>query len=408
WWFLFYSLSPFDDIFTVSFAMAAFYFMEKALREGRRIDFAWAGFWAGAGVMTYISGRLIPVMVAAALGGIFLSLRPAKFLQRYGKFLVLSGLFLLWILGPFILFMAHNPDEFFGRSRELSVFNQVHLTGNVFLPAIYFFWSLVSLFHASPQVDPRFNLPGNCEIDPFTGFLALVGLEVLIVSAFRFKGRFFWYAASGVFFGIVANAFAVQGSTPNPGYTNDQRFFIVLPFMMMVLAAGLDWMGTRLARAPRAFRRAALVLLLLLLGGAAAVNGKVYYWGFQHSPGIWSSLGFNHMKAAEAALGYSPRCHVLVQAMSDSSVFEFLTYGKMPFRQYQGVPIPNQVTKNVAVVFSPWDWSGWGEILQAYPRAIVTDFKDPWNGPAVKVVEIPLADILASQRKMKTLGPALP
>ena len=75
---------------------------------------------------------------------------------------------------------------------------------------------------------------------------------------------------------------------------------------------------------------------------------------------------------------------------------------------YSGVPITNAVTKNVAVVFSPWDWTGYGEISKAYPHTSFTAFKNPWDEPAIEVAEIPLADIQASQKKMKTLGPALP
>ena len=338
WWFLFYSLSPFDDIFTVCFGTATFYFLERAMREGRRIDFWWAGLLAGASVMTYISGRLIPVMAVAALCGIILFLRPAKFWATYGRSVLIFFLALFWFLGPFIIFVSRDPDQFFGRARELSIFNQVHLTGNYFLPLINFCWSLIDLFRASPQADPRFNIPGNCEVDPFTGILVLVGLQVLIVSAFKFRGRFFWYAASGVFFGIVANAFAVQGSTPNPTYTNDQRYFIILPFLMMVAAAGLDWLMGLFSKYPLALKRFGILVLVLLVAGAALLNGKVYYKDFPSDRGLWSSLGFNHMKAAEAGLAYYPRCHVLVQANTNSSVFQFLTYDRIKFRLTTGFP----------------------------------------------------------------------
>jgi hypothetical protein len=408
WWFLFYSLSPFDDIFTVTFGIGTFYFMEKALREGKRRDFWWAGFLAGASVMTYISGRLIPVMAVAALAGIAVIQRPPKFWATYGRSILLFFLAFLWFLGPFIIFIWHQPDQFFGRARELSIFNQVKMTGNYTLPFRNFFWSLVSLFHASPAVDPRFNIPGNCEVDPFTGIVVLLGLQTLVVSAFRFKGRFFWYVTSGVFFGIVANAFAVQGSTPNSDYTNDQRYFIILPFLMMLAAAGLDWVIGLFANYPIVLRRVGILVLALFLAGAAFLNGKVYYSDFPNNRGLWSSLGFNHIKAAEAGLAYYPRCHLLVQANSDSSVFEFITYNRVKFTQYSGVPITNAVSRNVAVVFSPWDWTGSAEIVKAYPHTTFTDFHDPWGDRAIQVAEIPLADIQASQKKLKALGPALP
>ena len=67
------------------------------------------------------------------------------------------------------------------------------------------------------------------------------------------------------------------------------------------------------------------------------------------------------------------------------------------------------MTKNVAVVFSPWDWNGFGEISKTYPHVSWAAFKNPWDEPAIQVAEIPLADIQAARRKPKdVMGPALP
>ena len=207
WWFLFYSLSPFQDILVAFWVVLAFYFLAKALKEGRKLDYALAGLFIGFSEMEYLPGRLVGPMVAVAVGGILL-VEGKKFWEDHGRYLVLTLLSALWLAGPFIFYVFDNLSLVLGRSRELSLFNEIQRTGHYGLLFKKTFWTFVSFLHHNDGADPRF-----CSVGPMVDYIssALMFFGLILVLT-HLKRRVSWYALGGFIFGVAANALAIAGT----------------------------------------------------------------------------------------------------------------------------------------------------------------------------------------------------
>ena len=404
WWFLFYSLSPFHNILVVLYEILAFYCLERAFRSGQKIFFALAGLFLGLSVLGYLPGRLVPVMAAAVI--LVSAWAEGKTLwKNRWPYIGLLFLVFLWVAGPFLFMIIDNPGEFFGRSKELSLFNEIQRTGNYFLLIQRFFWTLMSFFWPGDEFDNRFDLPGNTLLDPIAGLLFFLGLGWTLLY---WRKRSSWQALSGFAFGMAANALAIQGPNPNPGYINPMRFFLIIPFLFFMIAQAVDGFSAA-GWKKGARKRLGAVLLVLACLGSALWNGRVFYVRLHQSPDAWSSLGFNHIQAADFIKANYPRCHILIDWETDSSIVQVLTYHRIPYKVLPGdltAPLPYRVDKNVMILFNP-GLKGQDQISKIYPHAVWGQIKAPWGYPEAMTIEITKEDIEASQKGM-SLTESLP
>jgi hypothetical protein len=407
WWYLFYSLSPFQDILVVFWTILTFYFLARALKSGRKIDFWWTGIFLGFCEMEYLPGRLVVAMVVMTLLGIFL-VEGVGFLKKNITYLFLTGLSCLWLSGPFIFYIFNNFSTFMSRSKELSLFNEIARTGNIALIPEKFFWTILSFFHRSDAFDPRFCAPGPM-IDPFSGWLIAIGM---LLAAIHWKKRTSWFALGGLFFGLVTNALAIQGPNPNVQYVNGQRYFVVVPFLFFTASWAMDWFLSFLYPLKSGIKRGGMVLLGLVVAGAVYWNSVIYYSSFRdfqkYGDTYWNSLGFNHIQVADFINANYPRCHILVDWQYNSSTVQVITRPRMDLKVIDDkikIPIDYQVTKNLLMIFIPNDFPNLeAEIRKVYPRAVWGSLKSPQGSVNVMTVEISQEDIKALQKKLTLEG----
>ncbi|MGH7739841.1 MAG: ArnT family glycosyltransferase, partial [bacterium] len=296
WWNLYFSFSPFHNMFTVFFETATLYFLLRSLREGKRWLFLVSGLFMAASVMSYLPGRLVPGMVFLILLILALT-RGKKFIRAYWVPVSFMLFAFFWMVSPFIVFCVHNPGDFIGRTQELSVLKVMERTGDWFFPVKSCFFTFFTFFWPNTELDPRFGIPGVPILDAFAGGLVLLGLLLsLFTGAIRMR-VLLWV---GLAVGMATNAFAVQGTQPLDGYFNPMRCFITIPFLFLAAALALEWILQKAKRLPMAGRA---ILIFLILAGvifSAAANGQTYFTKFSKDPGLWASLGFNHLLAAKA------------------------------------------------------------------------------------------------------------
>ena len=212
WWNLFYSLSVFSHIFTVFFEILAFLYLAKALKEGGKPYFIWAGFFLALSSMTHYSGRLVPIIAAMSLS-VYCLVDTKKNLKAYGRHFLLSCLSFLWLAGPFLVFLARNPNEIYGRAEELITLRSGHglaayvrVLERIATTFYSFFW---------PNhfcVDLRFGLASVPALDPFLGIFCFLGLILALIRYRRWENL---VALSGLVFGILATAMSINVDPPS-------------------------------------------------------------------------------------------------------------------------------------------------------------------------------------------------
>ncbi len=403
WWHLFFAFSPFNTMSMILFVVCTFYFYEKAFQKGARADYWWAGVFAAATVMTYHAGRLTPAMVLVFVLGCGLFAGGMAFVKTYSRHLFLSFLGFLWILSVYIRLIIHRPYEFLGRARDLNILDAMSASGRYLLPVKTTLWTMFSYFWTS-AVDPNLMVPNNPILDPFTGFLLLVGL---VLTLFSLNKRVSWAPLGGVLFGIAANALAMENPYVPPEYLNPMRSFITFPFLMLIAARGIEWLWEMVDQSSWGMKTEAKVWLALGLAGALFFNVDMYFFRFNARPEVWRLQGYHHEVLAKVYSKMKPYYHLFLDPDSYSPIIFFYS-GIQPWDVFgindecRFLPIRNKVTKDVAVFYATFNIENGLQIFSKYyPHATLTQFRDPWNKPYENMILIPKSDIEAAQKGLR-------
>jgi len=363
WWHLFYALSPFHNIFQLALEIAALYHLERALRDGSREHAWWSGLLGAAAVMSYISGRLVPVIMAAVvLGSRLLSRRRGSW-----RTAAVMALGFLWLFGPFLHFIRESPHEFLARGQELNIFSAMAPMERP--QAMKLFKDKVTATILSPNValentvDPRFNVPDNPFLDPVAGLFFVLGAAVLLR---RPGNRFSLTFLSGTAVGYAANILSWWHFMPF--HLNGHRYFFVLPFLLLGVAAGLAFAFQAVRRAWIPVARPLLVGALLF---AVLWNAKVYFHDFRTHVQCHFFLGFPHLKVVEAYRQFMGNHQVVVDWRLYQSVHEFPTKGGLrgSVLQDQSDGFAWEKGKNVLFFLSTEPGSPVDRVRATFPRA---------------------------------------
>jgi hypothetical protein len=408
WWHMLYAFSPFSAIFTLLFEICVYYFLERGLREGRKEFFWWSGFFMACAVQSYLPGRFVPVTAFLMVVGTWVFTgRPLTFLKTYTFPLILTALACLWFLSPFLVFSWQNPQEFMGRMQQLNMLDEVKRTGNHMLPFVTFGWSSLSFLWAVGS-NPAFQMPNGPNLDYFAGLLMVVGLVLTILSPTR---RLTWLILPGLVFGVAANAMALQCQGASANYVQAMRMFFALPFLMMMVGRAADWFFGLYDTSGGLLR---LFLRCALAAGLVAsffFNIKTFYW-WGDRQNEWEGLGYHMVEQSKLHKPLNGQVHQIIEVDSYSPILEYFgevgRYKVLVVSDELAIPIMNQVTKDVVLYTKYWKLvKAQEEIKKCYPNAQVTDYRNKWNQIFLRVIRIPLSDLLAAQ-KGKTLLLPLP
>jgi 4-amino-4-deoxy-L-arabinose transferase-like glycosyltransferase len=414
WWFLYFSLSPFHNAILIMTETASFYFMEKGIRRGKRMDFWWAGIFAAACVMNYVPGRTVPAMMVLTVLAYGI-LRGRNFVMIYWKPLSLSLIAFFWFVTPYFINLLTLKDpwndsyNFWYRAHPGWITEEAKSTGSLFFLVKPYFWTLSSFWSGSPiGFDYRFAT-GAPFLDPVAGAAALLGVGLCF---FNIKKNLTWVLVPGFFWGLSANALSIQAAGGNLNYVHAVRLSIVIPILYLAVGWGLEWLfGFFKAAGGRKN-------IYLGMGLAAAMalsfglNGPAIWHDFSQQQGNWDVRGFHQLMIAKLFNSRYSQDHLLAEETVLSPITLFLTQGHSKISNFNNdpeIPIRFKANRNVILVFQPSRVSDQGKekIRATYPNAIWNDLKDPWGVVYYTTVEIKLKDIQDAQRGL-VLGEELP
>lgn len=235
-WHIIFSRIAFRAIMAPFFLVWATYFLLLALRKSKTspptrrylLPAALGGIFLGLGFHSYIAYRVMPL--------VFLALLPFHIKDK--KFYAAASVFALFALIAFLplgLYFLENPEDFFGRTTQISVFDSENPVGEI---AINTLKTLGMLFFAG-DYNWRHNFAGRPELYwPVAIFFAVGALialaKLLRKSSWKYDGPAREYLLLILWFGIAMAPVVIS----NEGIPHALRAILMIPPIFILAAAG--------------------------------------------------------------------------------------------------------------------------------------------------------------------------
>jgi len=240
-----------------------------------------SGLLYGGGMHSYISYRATPLIVIALFIAYWRLFKvPFKDITRV---FIVFVIFSLIAFAPLGLYFIHHPQDFFGRTSELSISNSAHPLTNLALNTV----KTIGMFFVHGDYNWRHNLSGAPELYWPVGLLFAFGLIVEIIGLFK-KGIIEkWLAQhhepmrSVVV--ITALTWLVIGLLPvifsNEGIPHALRAIIVIPPVFLFASLGALDIFTRCSRHVSAHLLLDAGIILALMIGIQSYITYFVVWG---------------------------------------------------------------------------------------------------------------------------------
>jgi len=279
----------------------ALYFLAKAWQDGRRVNFALAGFWLGAAQYTYISARLLP---AAVLGfvAVELLLRATKFRRNDGPpshpsdRCWLSGLGLMLAVAlltaaPLLWTFWRQPELFSARTGDVSIFAPESPTapGTPAQRLAENALRVAGAFFINGDRNPRHNLPDRPVNDPLLAVLFTAGLVWALASVRQATHRLtvLWFAIM-----LLPTLLSLEA----PHWL---RMVGALPPLAIFYVFGAQAIATTLARYMEP-ARTVTVLLAAVLVASGVLTARDYFVKWSQWPTLAGVFDADQYEAAAA------------------------------------------------------------------------------------------------------------
>lgn len=165
----------------------SFYFLFKGLRTGKKMDYILAGVLFGLGTHTYIAFRAAPAILIALF--VALILAKKSFLKTYWKEIAIYLLSMIIVALPILLTFYVHPEFFETRTEAVSVFSPQVNHGHPWQALLTSARLTFEMFTFKGDRNWRHNLPGQPELQSWTGTFFLIGIIFLFFQLFYWLFR---------------------------------------------------------------------------------------------------------------------------------------------------------------------------------------------------------------------------
>lgn len=225
-WHINFSRIGFRAILLPFILVFGFYFLFKGFRLKKLSDFIIAGIFFGLGFHTYISYRLVVLLLFVLLINFLLIYRKEGLQKKYLFFVSFFMLFIFIIALPIGIYFLQNPQDFMSRAGPISIFSQESPIKSFLIS----FASHLGMFNFYGDSNWRHNFSGSPQLLFPIGILFLIGFLYSIkniISSVRTKN----YSLFAVYFLIIGWFFVMllPGSLTYEGIPHALRVIGVIP-----------------------------------------------------------------------------------------------------------------------------------------------------------------------------------
>jgi 4-amino-4-deoxy-L-arabinose transferase-like glycosyltransferase len=405
------------------FLILSLYFLIRAFKSRRAIEFVVGGILCGLMLYTYLSARLaVAVILAFCIYWLFANPGGIKKNAQANW----MGLLLFWfsailVVTPLMVTYIKVPFTFINRTQEVSILNDIK-NQNSYQPLVNNINSYLKLFHQAGDNNPRHNLPGEPELDPITGLLFVIGIGY---SIFRFRDTRSGLLWIWLILGLAGGILSAQGESPQ-----SFRTIITVPVIALFCSSVLDLfirgMYILLCRIPKfshlLFPKGSQIsvaailsggILLCTWGGATALESQVYFGPQATSESVQIAFNFTENQVASEVmrkLENGDRVYLSTRFYY-FSILNYLAAGLMEKRtgDYQLYNPPYQIIrpdvdfpipaneKSATLILDVYYQSLVAYFMNFYPGATSHITNGPGNSPIYLQINIPQTAIQAIQ-----------
>jgi len=286
YWHLIYSRFGVECILLPLLSLASFYSLWRGFRSGGLSSFIWSGFFLGASLYTYQSARFLPFLFL-----IFLGYQALKGSHR-SRLLLLLVIALL-VSMPLGIYALSDPDLFFARAAEVSIFSPGDGQGSIWRTLIDNLLKTGAMFVLRGDPNPERNPALRPILDPFSAIFFVIGLAIALWR---------WRVPAYLFSLLWLLVLSLPGVVTVAGVPHFGRTIGALPVVYILCTVGLvaawDWLK---ARSPSYLLKPLFWFLLsLFLLFATVFTYTDFFLPWETQPELRGGMSAVFIEAAEA------------------------------------------------------------------------------------------------------------
>lgn len=403
-WHLTFSRIVYELILVPLAEILLVFFLLRALRDGRRRDWALAGLAIAFGLNTYTAFRVVPIMIAVFLVYWLFTHRARWRRDLEGVAVFIGGAFVGIV--PLGVYIVQHWSVFLSRTQHISIFTDIASAGGSLQPLRDNLDKVLWMFHWRGDLAALNNLPGAPLLDVVVGALVVLGLAYAL--RYFYKPLPLLYLLWIVTVGSVA-VLSVVHEAPTA-----RRPIGLLPVIFLLAGTVLErtwdvyltaWRlpaagparQTLLRRAERLFA----VVLVVVVVFAGVRNVDAYFRVQAQDPAVWRAFS-----ATEAAIGQYLRTlpagagvymgpgferHSAVTLLSDDRPYTVLNLARH-------VPLRDAPPGADAVyILDVSDQRLLSLMQQLYPEGAIERHDDPYGAPLFLTFRVPAAALDAAR-----------
>lgn len=361
---------------TPLFAALAAYFLVKALRTERHLDFALGGVALGLGLCFYAPYRLFPFVI-----GLFLTHKAIVergFVRRYYLGVLVFILAALLVFVPVGQFAWQHPKTFFDRTRVTSIFKDKTRAQAIEAVRQSAKQHLL-MFNYRGDPNGRHNLPGEPMLDFVTSALFVLGLGY---SLSRWRQPQYWFLAFWLLVMLCGGIFSLEFEAPQ-----SLRAIGTLPAAYVLACVPLYLIAREWDRAVKRCSWLLATACCLLLAYIGWKNIHTYFQVQAKDFAVWNAFSTAETLTARrmAEMGPDYDFHV-ISLYHNHPVLRFLARSITRYKRLETtdtMPLRESGEREAVLFIDPERRPLFLDAKRYYPGGTFEEFRPPFDGPAV-------------------------
>jgi len=397
-WHVDFSRIDLSGVWSVAFDALAAYFLVKALRTGRYLDFALAGACLGLGVDSYWTSYLFCIVVALFLLH-RLAFRRIGFLRASLAGLVVLAVALALTVSPLAEFATSHRDEYASRLGQVSLLQEIDQAHSL-APLEHNVVAHLLMFNYQGDGNGRHNLSGWPELDHVTAGLFILGL---IVCARFWRRPNYALPVLSVLIILLGGILSVDFEAPQSIRTIDNSLNSAILAAIPIAFLWEQLAEMRLGRVSISVRRLGItglstgaVLTIGLLAWVSSINFERYFVIQASDNASYAVYSTAPTLLAETMSRLGPAYDVYMsQSLVGQPSINFLSpLVKQEISFDPSASLPLRDHQNVALFFDADDSQYFDVVRRLYPAATFAESRVTARAPIILYSAIvPLAQI---------------
>jgi 4-amino-4-deoxy-L-arabinose transferase-like glycosyltransferase/sugar lactone lactonase YvrE len=390
-WHLHFSRLAFVEIVPVPlFQALVIYFLWRGLRDGRRLDFLFAGLSFGLGFHTYIGYRVFPFVIGLYVVHLLFSRKGLIRMRLRG--VAIFGLATFMTLAPLALYAVQKPEIFMRRTEAASVQQDIDREGS-YRPLLENIRKSLLMYNRQGDPRARHNLPGEPMLDGLSAVFFGLGVGYSIL---RWRNHRYFLLLVWLVFALMPGILSLADSNPH-----SSRTLGTVPVVFLLITAFWDRAWVIYAPLLTGRRRR------YLTGGVAVIlalscwsNFDTYFDRQASDESVYYDFDLIQTEVGLYVKAHGQDNLMLVsQALTNHSDLKFIPYG-VPFSALdlnEHLPLRQEVDKDVIYVLELSHASLLPRLQSLYPGGDYIEHLDRYGRTMFYTYKVARDQVMATQ-----------